>query len=76
MKVNYTLQQSVKYQILTEAQCAEIAGAAYRILARTGCIVQNQKALTLLKEAGCVVDGEHVWIPETLTRWAVETAQP
>lgn len=74
MKVNYTLQQSVKYQILTEAQCAEIAGAAYRILARTGCIVQNQKALTLLKEAGCVVDGEHVWIPETLTRWAVETA--
>ena len=49
MKVNYTLQQSVKYQILNESQCAEIAGAAYRILARTGCIVQNQKALALLK---------------------------
>ena len=41
MKVNYTLLQSVKYQLLNEDQCAEIAGAAYRILARTGCIVQN-----------------------------------
>lgn len=68
MKVNYTLQRSVSYQILNEEQCAEIAGAAYRILARTGCIVQNQKALALLKEAGCMVDGDHVWIPETLTR--------
>lgn len=74
MKINNTEKRTVRYEFLSAAQCGEIAASAFRILGRTGCVVQNTEALTLLREAGCVTEGERVWIPETLLRWAVDAA--
>ena len=71
---NKTVNQTVKYEVLSEGQCQEISAAAFRILGRTGCIIQNEDARNLLKEAGCSVEGERVWIPETLIRWALDVA--
>lgn len=74
MKTNKTYRQSVKYQVLNESQCAEIAASAFRILSRTGCIIKNARALKLLKENGCTVEGERVWIPESLIRQTISYA--
>ncbi len=74
MKTSKLVKQTVQYEVLNEAQCKEIAAAAFRILGRTGCIIQNDEARALLKEAGCTVEGEKVWIPEHLIRWALDVA--
>ncbi|MDO5410338.1 MAG: trimethylamine methyltransferase family protein [Lachnospiraceae bacterium] len=74
MKMNKVEKSTVMYRALNEEQCREIAAAAIRILGRTGCVIQNEKAVALLKEAGCVTQGDHVWIPETLIRWALDAA--
>lgn len=74
MKTSKTVRQTVQYQMLNNEQCREIAAAAFRILGRTGCVIQNEEARQLLKDAGCTVDGEKVWIPEHLIRWAVNAA--
>ncbi len=74
MKTSKVVKQTVQYEMLNEAQCREIAAAAFRILSRTGCIIQNGEARQLLKEAGCIVDGEKVWIPEHVIRQALDWA--
>lgn len=74
MKTNKIFKQAVKYEVLNESQCAEIAASAFRILERTGCIIKNEQARDLLKEKGCVVKGEQVWIPESLIRSTIDSA--
>ncbi|MGN0962143.1 MAG: trimethylamine methyltransferase family protein, partial [Clostridia bacterium] len=74
MKTSKVVKQTVRYEVLNQEQCREIAAAAFRILGRTGCIIQNDEARELLKDAGCTVEGEKVWIPESLIRWALDVA--
>lgn len=74
MKTSKVVKQTVQYEVLNQEQCYEIAASAFRILGRTGCIIQNEEARRLLKYAGCTMEGEQVWIPEHLIRWALEAA--
>ena len=74
MKTSKVVKQTVQYEVLNHGQCREIAASAFRILERTGCIIQNDEARQLLQDAGCTVDGEKVWIPEHLIRWALDVA--
>ncbi len=74
MKTSKIVKQTAQYEMLNKEQCREIAAAAFRILGRTGCVIQNAEARQLLKDAGCTVEGEKVWIPEHLIRWALDAA--
>jgi len=74
MRPNAVKKQSVQYRVWNKQQCAEVANAVFRVLERTGCLIQNKEARHLLKEAGCFLSGERVKIPQTLMRWAIDSA--
>ena len=57
---------------LSHEQCKQIHDAALRILKDTGVIFQNKEACEILKKSGSKVEGEKVFIPESLVKWALE----
>lgn len=74
MKTGKVIKQTVQYEVLNHEQCREITATAFRILSRTGCVIQNGEARKLLTDAGCTAEGEKVWIPEHVIRWALDVA--
>jgi len=66
--------QSIRFQVLSDAQCEQIYLATLECLERVGVIVHNQEALDLLASAGARIEDERAYIPAGLIRDALEAA--
>jgi trimethylamine--corrinoid protein Co-methyltransferase len=74
MRVNYTTNATVQFQVLSDHQKEEIFRAALAVLENPGVEVHNEEALEVLREQGAWVDGVRVRIPSALVRRALATA--
>lgn len=70
----YTVNKTIQFRLLSEAQREEIYSAALEILQRTGARVHSAGARDVFKKAGCWLDGDVVRFPIGLSEWAVRTA--
>lgn len=73
----YTVNKSVNYKSLSEAEREEIYLAALEVLERTGVKLFSEEVREILLEAGCWQDSEEeelIRIPIGLSQWAVESA--
>lgn len=69
MRVNYKVNATPVFRILSDDQIEEIYHGALEVLERTGTQVYHEEALRLLKEAGAVVADENlVHIPPWLVK--------
>ena len=60
---------------LSENQMQRIHATALQILEEVGTVVHNEAAVELLRKAGAKIrQGNHVFIPENLVKWAIEQA--
>ncbi len=75
MRVNYQVNQTVFFRVLSDDQIEEIYLGALEVLERTGVKIYQERAVKLLKEAGCdVTEGNRVRIPTSLVQQALTTA--
>jgi len=74
MRVNYRINASTEFEILSRDQCAEIYHSALRLLASTGVVVHNETALTILEQNGAQVRGNRAFIPAFMVERALVTA--
>ncbi|MBM3706484.1 MAG: trimethylamine methyltransferase, partial [Actinobacteria bacterium] len=74
MKVNFSANQSVKFNVLSASQVEEIVSTSFNILERVGIDVNDAEVLSLLKDAGCLVRGIRVFIPSFLVNECVAIA--
>ncbi|GFP32023.1 trimethylamine---corrinoid protein Co-methyltransferase [Candidatus Hakubella thermalkaliphila] len=75
MRINYQVNQTVFFKVLSEDQIEEIYLGALEVLERTGVKIYQERAVKLLKEAGCdVTEGNRVRIPTSLVQQALATA--
>jgi trimethylamine--corrinoid protein Co-methyltransferase len=69
MRVNYRVNATPVFRILSDDQIEEIYHGALEVLERTGVRVYHEEALELLKDAGAVVEDENrVHIPPWLVK--------
>ncbi|OGN98670.1 MAG: hypothetical protein A2Z71_11245 [Chloroflexi bacterium RBG_13_50_21] len=74
MRVNYQMNRSVQFQVLSDDQRQEIFRAALHALEHTGVEVYNEEALDILKAQGAWVDGIRARIPSYLVWRALASA--
>jgi len=74
MRVNYQVNATPRFRVLSEDQCQELYMAALHLMEHTGLDVPNDEARQLLKENGAWVDGLRVRIPAFLVERALVTA--
>jgi trimethylamine---corrinoid protein Co-methyltransferase len=74
MRVNYQMNGSVQFQVLSDDQRQEIFRAALHALEHTGVEVYNPEALDILKAQGAWVDGIRARIPSYLVWRALASA--
>ncbi|MFC2145042.1 trimethylamine methyltransferase family protein [Actinomycetota bacterium] len=74
MKMNFNVNETVSFQVLSENQKEEIVSTAYEILSRIGTDVNDEELLKLLKDAGCIVKGKRAFIPQSLVDQCLATA--
>ena len=75
-RTNYTVQQSPKFEILSENQKERIFNGMLRTLQYTGANVHHEGARNLFKKAGCKVDGIRVYFPPQVIQNALSTVPP
>ena len=69
MRVNYRVNATPVFRVLSDDQIEEIYHGALEVLERTGARIYQDEALKLLREAGAVVeDGNLVHIPSWLVK--------
>lgn len=74
MRVNYQINSTTRFRVLSDDQIEQIYFTALEVLARTGALVQQEEALELLKDAGApVVDENRVLIPNWMVKNALNT---
>ena len=74
MRVNYQVNATPRFQVLTDDQIEEILSACYEILERVGVKVHNREAVDLLCGAGAhSPDGTLVKIPSFMVKKALGT---
>ena len=75
MKVNYQIQNTTQFNVLSNDQIELIYMSALRVLESTGVRVYDEEGITLLAEAGAhVSDANLVKIPSSLVESALQTA--
>jgi len=76
MRVNYQVNASPQFGILSDDQCQEIVSAALRVLEHTGFVLHadSDEIYDLLREGGATVEGTCVHIPPPVVRHAISTA--
>ncbi len=74
MRVNYQVNTTPQFRVLSNDQIEEIFHAALDVLERVGTRVHGEEGLALLESAGALVsDGDLVRIPSWLVRNALNT---
>ena len=75
MRVNYQVNTTPQFRILSDGQIEEIFFSALEVLRETGVRVYHQEALELLQEEGAYIsDGNLVHIPAAMVEEAVAEA--
>ena len=75
MRVNYRVNATPQFRVLSDDQIEEVFLSALEVLERTGTRVCSKEGLALLTEAGArVTEGNLVRIPSWLVRGALGTA--
>lgn len=75
-RVNLTLNNTLRYSMLSEDQKETIFNGMLKTLHDTGANVHHEEARELLKRHGCLVDGVRVRIPPHKVREALSTLPP
>ncbi len=74
MRMNYQVNSTPLFRVLSDDQCEEIYLSALQVLERTGTRVHHDGALGLLKAAGCQIsDGNLARIPSWLVKASLKT---
>jgi len=74
MRVNYQVNATPQFRVLSDDQIEEIVHSALDVLERVGTRVYGEEGLALLRDAGCLVsDGDLVRIPSWLVKDALNT---
>lgn len=74
MRVNYQVNTTTQFRVLTDDQIEQIYYTALEVLSRTGALVHHEEALDLLTDAGApVVDENRVLIPNWMVKDALGT---
>lgn len=66
MRVNYRVNASSQFQLLSHDQRQEVYLAALKVLQNTGVAVYSEEALQLLERIGARVEGTRAYIPQFL----------
>lgn len=76
MRVNYQVNASTQFRILSESQCQEICSAALRVLEHTGFELHSdsEEIFNLLSESGALLEGRRVRIPSFVVQRAIDAA--
>lgn len=74
MRVNYQVNTTPQFRVLSDDQIEQIYYAALEVLSRTGALVHEEEALALLQDAGAQVrDDNRVLIPNWMVKSALNT---
>jgi trimethylamine--corrinoid protein Co-methyltransferase len=74
MRVNYQMNATPRFRVLSDDQIEQIIYAALEILQETGTRVYEKEALEMLRSAGCVIkDDNLVFIPSALVENSLKT---
>jgi len=74
MRMNYQVNSTPLFRVLSDDQVEEIYLSALQVLERTGTRVYHDEGVSLLKKAGCQVsDGNLARIPSWLVKASLET---
>jgi trimethylamine--corrinoid protein Co-methyltransferase len=74
VRVNYQVNGTTRFRMLTDDQIEQIFFAALDVLSRTGALVHVDEALELLRDAGALVtDQNRVFIPDWMVKSALNT---
>jgi len=73
MRMNFNVNQTVSFQVLSKNQIEEIVSTAYEILSRIGTDINDAEILVLLKDAGCIIKGKRAFIPPSLVDQCLNT---
>jgi trimethylamine--corrinoid protein Co-methyltransferase len=74
MRVNYRVNASTQFEVLSQDQCEEIYRASLKLLQYTGLVIHNDAALALLQQHGAQVSGNRAYIPAFMVERARGTA--
>lgn len=75
MRVNYQVNATPQFRVLSDDQIEQIYLGALQVLERTGTRVFHEEGMSLLRASGCQVsDGNLVRIPSWLVKESVATA--
>lgn len=72
-RTNYTIQESPRFEILSEDQKERIYNGMMRTLQYTGAHVHHEGARELFKKAGCKIDDITVYFPPEVILQALST---
>ena len=64
--MNYTNNETIKFNILSNSQIEEIISTALEILWRVGVVINDDSILKILKDADCINKDNRVFIPNNL----------
>jgi trimethylamine--corrinoid protein Co-methyltransferase len=76
MRVNYQVNATPQFRILSDDQCQEICSAAFQVLEDTGFELHSdsEEISNLLSESGALVEGRRVRFPSFVVQKAIDTA--
>jgi len=74
MRVNYNVNATPRFRMLSHDQCDEIYGSALKVLYHTGVKVHSEETLDLLCKSGVQVKGNRAYIPSFVVKKALDTA--
>ena len=74
MRVNYNVNATPCFRMLSQDQCDDIYGSALKVLHHTGVKVHSGEALDLLSRSGVRIKGNYAYIPSSVVKKALSTA--
>ncbi len=73
-RANVTVQNTLRFQILSESEIKQIHASSMEVLWRSGVFIESQEALNMMEEGGCKVKDGIAKIPPGLCEWAIDSA--
>ncbi len=74
MRVNYSVNATPRFRMLSGEQCEEIYCSALKVLHHTGVKVHSEEILALLSKYGARIKGNLAYIPSFVVQKALNTA--
>lgn len=74
MRVNYSVNATPRFRMLSDEQCEEIYFSALKVLHQTGVKVHSEEILELLSKCGVRIKGNFAYIPSAVVQKALDTA--